>query len=1370
MVDARYNDWGSPSGPGPVGPGSGARVSERVLYDPWLGTIAGDLDHQLGDPAAQATTGSSADPVNTATGNFTHEETDLMVASVGPPLRFTRSYNSRAGSAGPSGLRWTHNYNIWLIDERQLAPGRDSIAVGWSDGRVDRYVERTDGGASVCLPLYPGMFDQLNRTNDGWLLKRKDHTSYRFNTAGQCTQIMDRNDNSITLSYNANYKLQAVTDPAGRQLTFHYNGNDLLDQVTDPAGRTVGFVYAQGRLDTVTDVLGNTIRYTYDANGYLESVTDQRGVRTVFNVYDGWGRVLRQCDSRTNWTGFAYGAPIAGDTTLTNALGRRTIHTHTNFLLTKITYPNAATVSYSYDTNQNRTSITDRNGNTVRFEHDSRGNVTRTTAPDSGVTTLAYADGRFPDLPTRKTDALDVVMEWEYDEHGNVLVERRAVGTPLQCQKSWSYNSWGQVSAQTNELGHATRYDYDTTTNRAGLLLSATDAEGQQTWYDYDTLWRRVMVTDARGSGPGDTNYTTRYYYDNGDRLTNVLGPITSRAYAYDHIGNRTLVRDGNGNERAYEYDQNSNLRFIREPLGRVTEYRYDALNRKAGSIDPNGHETDYAYDAMDSLTNVTRKMYGDGPDLAVTYTRDAHGNALAETDASGRTMRYAYDAIHRKVAQTNDLGHVWRWQYDKLGRVTNSVDATGQSVRNTYDALGRLSAVITFDDLGQPQVTRYDYDLTGNLTRITDAGGRKTEKDYNHVGWLTVQRDGLTNEHHYAYDAVGNQTSILDANGSLVTMIYDRENRLKEIRYPDTTQVTFAYDANGNRLSMADPTGTTAYGYDALDRLTNTVDGFGARVGYGYDLAGNRTTLAYPGSSIATNAYDAANRLRSVTDWQGRATRYDYDSAGRLTQMRYPNGIENNRSYDPAGRLSAMDYRLSGTNVITYAWTRDAEGNPLTQTEDGTLPPTISNPSQVSSQHDSDNRLTSSSEGLYLYDRNGNLTNRFVNGTNTAFAYDFEDRLVRQATGGNVVQHVYDGGGYRIARIENGVTNSYLLDRGRSMSHVLCEAGGDGNVTARYLHGPQIIARLGADGPVRYLLTDAVGNVVALADESGNITDHYAYLPFGESAGQEGTTVNPFRYVGGLGVMAEADGLCFMRARFFDSQTGRFSVKDPFSGTLGEPKSLARYPYAFANPVVYGDPNGKEAISTILWCAAVGVVENFLWSEAGLQSVGDASDVWSLAHGNPCKMAGVVAGQMFSFLVDYKPPPGYDPNAPSSGYVLIDGRWRRYRHAGDSETLEDAVPPEISQEDFKRAFARDCAGAGTTMETPGQWRSRMWLARGLAAQKAREQMPHSSVMVNGKPMAYDFSSGTVQDARSVFKILNDPAAHDPNLRMERVH
>jgi RHS repeat-associated protein len=387
----------------------------------------------------------------------------------------------------------------------------------------------------------------------------------------------------------------------------------------------------------------------------------------------------------------------------------------------------------------------------------------------------------------------------------------------------------------------------------------------------------------------------------------------------------------------------------------------------------------------------------------------------------------------------------------------------------------------------------------------------------------------------------------------------------------------------------MTDSTGTSSFVYDELDRLTSSTDSFGKQVQYGYDITGNRTGITYPSDSnnparTVVCKYDKANRLDKITDWADRIWDYTVDGAGRITQLIYPNGVKELRSYDNAGRLASLAYKKSDDTIfISYTYTRDGQGNPKNISETGTLPANPKLPVKVGYTYDEDNRLVETDEpASYSYDNNGNLIGRTVNGVATTFDYDFENRLVSQTTNGSTVQHIYDGRGNRIARIDNGTATRYVLDYGRDMSHVLCETDGSGEITAYYIHGPQIAGRIGTDGSVRYYHSDHIGNIVALTDGSQNITDKYAYTPFGIPAGKQGTTVNPFTFVGGLGVMAENDGLYFMRARFYEADAGRFLSKDPIEGRLMEPMSLHRYAYSLNNSIVFTDPLGMYAWDTM--------------------------------------------------------------------------------------------------------------------------------------------------------------------------------------------
>ncbi len=78
----------------------------------------------------------------------------------------------------------------------------------------------------------------------------------------------------------------------------------------------------------------------------------------------------------------------------------------------------------------------------------------------------------------------------------------------------------------------------------------------------------------------------------------------------------------------------------------------------------------------------------------------------------------------------------------------------------------------------------------------------------------------------------------------------------------------------------------------------------------------------------------------------------------------------------------------------------------------------------------------------------------------------------------------------------------------------------------------------------------------------------------FGEIIKQLGNTKNLYLFAG-----EQRDpnlGLDYLRARYYDPQTGKFTVRDTFEGNLQIPITLHRYIYANANPILYIDPSGN--------------------------------------------------------------------------------------------------------------------------------------------------------------------------------------------------
>ena len=236
------------------------------------------------------------DPVNSATGNFAHEVTDVSLPGVGVTFDFTRSY-SLDTTHGPLGLGWTHNHHASLTIK---ASG--DVSFRDTDGQRFEYAKQQDG--SFTPPA--GALSTLTTVAGGYELTRPDQVKYRFDTNGRFTSLKDRNGQGLTYAYDGSGRLSTITDAVGRVVTLTYDGNGKLTQVAVPDGRSVTFAYTSGRLTTVTDVRSKVWTYAYESKGLLEKETDPLSHVVFRNVYGADGRVGEQYDALNNKTTFAW--------------------------------------------------------------------------------------------------------------------------------------------------------------------------------------------------------------------------------------------------------------------------------------------------------------------------------------------------------------------------------------------------------------------------------------------------------------------------------------------------------------------------------------------------------------------------------------------------------------------------------------------------------------------------------------------------------------------------------------------------------------------------------------------------------------------------------------------------------------------------------------------------------------------------------------------------------------------------------------------------------------------------------------------------------------------------------------------------------
>ncbi len=263
------------------------------------------------------------------------------------------------------------------------------------------------------------------------------------------------------------------------------------------------------------------------------------------------------------------------------------------------------------------------------------------------------------------------------------------------------------------------------------------------------------------------------------------------------------------------------------------------------------------------------------------------------------------------------------------------------------------------------------------------------------------------------------------------------------------------------------------------------------------------------------------------------------------------PEPVTIDYAYDPLYRLTEANYSTGDY----YHYTYDSVGNRLTQDSsvDGL-------PSSVAYQYDEANRLTSVDGVAYTFDANGNLLN---DGTNT-YTYDSANRLTSVLGPSSSSQYIYSGLGDRLSQTVDGVTMNYTLDLNAGLTQVLDDG------TSTYLYGNGRISQRGTS--TEYFLGDALGSVRQLTNEEAEITLTKAYEPYGEEAWSYGEGQSAFAYTGEA---TDANGLVYLRARFYNPLDGRFISRDTWEGDVNSPMSLNRWNYVEGNPVNLNDPSG---------------------------------------------------------------------------------------------------------------------------------------------------------------------------------------------------
>ncbi len=982
-----------------------------------------------------------------------------------------------------------------------------------------------------------------------------------------------------------------------------------------------------GNLAAQVDALGRRTEETHDALGRLLERRKPMGVKELF-VYDGEGHTLQQTDGRglVRTTGYdVAGRPVLeqlveslsnNGATLTtlqrfhvdepdatglvteseqDALNHQTVH-KLDGLHREVRVEDALNhVRESHFDAQNLRVASDAKGQTTRYEYDEAGRLKTQQDFEANQSTARYTQTTTYDDVSRQVTLVDrrgIPTVRLQDGLGRQVRETRGADDAIRTE-STTYNAAGQVVARLNPNNHTSTYRYDAAGRLQEETQGADTPQAAHTQHSYDVVGNRVSTLGPRDPGKP---YTTRWTYDDLNRQ------VRSED-ALEHV-------------TVSAYDATGNLLCVKRPLGNPTLAHGAAAGLSVAALQAQActgtHVTRYAYDEVGKLTDVIDALEGH-----YSFVYDATRNLVAKQDANGNLSTFEYDALGHRIHEyvhldkhprltaadrntvplfepgAETLGEVgtltWQSNYDDNGNLHTFTDAKGQITTSDYGLLDRLETR-TYSNHALPrelpsvESESFTYDENGNLksvtqTKLTDDGTvqQTTKHEYDKLDrlWSTTLPSSKTLT--FTYDAAGQRKSVTDPDGIATRYEYDGLGRLSEAKIPEGSSfltTLFDYWPDSLPKSTQLPNGLTEKRcYDAAGQLTHIVLVRGtvsedctptgtllSRFAYTYDSNGNRQ------SQMETRTQPATGALGSP-----ETTTYGYDALDRLTGVSYADGRAVLYRLDAVGNRTGE--REAPASAVTSLGPEDFDSLPagqLSRDTTGTF-------NRADWLMHLDDPLDSSRARQLGYDANGNLSSLVSSTRARSFSWDIRNTLTTVRDNNQEAgRYDYDANLQRTWRRTAAENVEYVLDE----SFVLQEQDAARQTKRRYHYAQKALAVSDSlDTSTHFLGTDGLGSVSDATSATGKVTATRKYDPWGNHQGGTAPEAGNFKLDFTGHQFDPETGLTYARARYYDSELGRFINRDLYEGTLTNAPSLHRYAYAHANPLRYTDPDGHQTV-----------------------------------------------------------------------------------------------------------------------------------------------------------------------------------------------
>ena len=765
-------------------------------------------------------------------------------------------------------------------------------------------------------------------------------------------------------SYESKYQQPiSITNPRGHTTRYAYDPRGNLVERTFPTV-TVQLVTADGSGRHPTRSAQLVERFRYNLAGQLVEATDPRGAITQYRYYPvsdptgakGRGGIVAD----TKAPGGSLARIVRDPPSPTRPLKSKTAN-----LVTEL----------GYDVSGNLTTVWDGKGNPTRLEYDRLNRLTRAISrePLNDESTARYdANGNRVEVVTsldhNDFDAATgsaspkhsvVRASSEYDALNNPIRQTIQAGDKTIIHAAVRDPN-GHIVRWVQPVGNAAEYRYDARGLLLETRLGAGSGEQTNVRSTYTPNSRLRSTTDARGG-------RTVYHYDGFDRYTGFTNPGgTTLLRRYDEEGNVTreeMTSDGKALRRTSFHHDELNRAFRSDRAwfdpatgtalgtsrwdgahGSVSAViEYGGNHRPAKIWNETGNILSYEYDGADLVVRA-----GDATGESIAIDRDENGNRVRiervgpedpePAQRFNQITLHQYDALDRLVSRTVNGEPAESFAYNALGALASYKSQAGIETLYLHDGFGRALGQASRDGTpsGKLYAERRELDDNGRVTAGIDPAGQRTQYQYDALDRLVgvVHPDGTTRR--FERDGNGNVIRVLDANGNAIRSEFDALNRISgRWLEPTGAQATNVakYQFDGlNRLLSADTSGfVVRRRYDSLSRRVEESQG-DRTIRYGYDTAGNRTRILYPGGTDVLRSYDLIGRVAEIKDGAGNLiSKYAYRSSHQLREQQMGGALRATFAYKTCqGCLMEVVYRsvADGSVVAGARYGYDLVGN----------------------------------------------------------------------------------------------------------------------------------------------------------------------------------------------------------------------------------------------------------------------------------------------------------------------------------------------------------------------------------------------------------------------------------------------------------